>query len=79
MFAQAAVAIYAVIKALPAARDIFVRVQDMFYADLSRRDEGNVNENAKKRDALVASLKQPGLTEEQRDEIRNLLFNLQSN
>ena len=73
---SAAVAIMAIIKALPAAQKLFSQVQDLYYKELDRQLEGDSAKTMKEREALVASLKLDGLTAENRATIRRRLYEL---
>ena len=66
----------AIAKAFPAAEKIFSRVIELYYAKQGSDDQNNTNEIQLKRDAIIASLKQPGLTDENRASLRHLLYDL---
>lgn len=56
----------AIAKAVPAARAILNQVVAQYYAVEEGRDQTQMNEVDQERDAIVASLKQPGLTDVQK-------------
>jgi hypothetical protein len=65
-----------IIKAIPALVKLFEEAMDLYMAEQSARDQSQVDATQKKREALVAALKQPGLTNENRSRLRRLLYDL---
>jgi hypothetical protein len=65
-----------IVKAIPAVRDIFLKVVDLYHEQLNAADSGAVTKNAKQRDALLSVLKLPGLENEKRNEIRRILYDV---
>ena len=76
MWASVVPAILAVIKAVPAARDIFIQVVDLYNAELDRRSEEASIKVMREREATVAAMKQPGLSDENRAVLRRRLWDL---
>lgn len=68
--------ILGIVKAIPAVEKIYKRSIDLYYAELNARDINNVNKVREQREALLASLKAPGLTDENRANIRRILYTL---
>lgn len=68
--------IVAIAKAVPAARAIFEQAVALYYASEASQDEGHMNEVDLERDALAASLKQPGLTDVQKRSLYKRLIAL---
>lgn len=69
----------AIVKAIPAARDIFFKTVELYYAELDRQLENESEKILKEREALIASLKLDGLTAENRAVIRRRLYELSKN
>jgi hypothetical protein len=63
-------------KGSQALRDIYEKSVILFYAEEQRNDENNSNEIQEEREAIVASLKQPGLTDANRNSLRKRLIAL---
>lgn len=57
--------IVAIARAVPAARAIFEQAVALYYSAQEGRDQDHMNEVQHEREAIVASLKQSGLTDEQ--------------
>jgi hypothetical protein len=55
--------IVSVAKAVPAARAIFEQSVALYYANEQHQDDNHTDDVREEREALVASLKQPGLTD----------------
>ena len=68
-----------IIKAVPAFRDIFVKSIDLYYEQVNAADTNTVSRNSRKRDALVSVLKLPGLSNEKRNELRRILYDISRN
>lgn len=71
-----AAAIVAVVKALPAARDIYLRTVDLYFAEEERKDQNRSADIDEERSAIAAALKQPGMTDENRRILRKRLIAL---
>lgn len=65
-----------VFKAVPAIWSIYQMTVDLYIKQMNEQDESNVNNVREKREALIASLTQPGLSNENRDRIRRILYSL---
>lgn len=68
--------IVSIAKAIPAARDIFEQSVALYYAEENRQDENRNADIEEERSAIAASLKQPGLTDENRRALRKRLISL---
>lgn len=64
------------IKAIPAIRDIFLKTMELYYASVDAADYDSVTRSAKKRDSVIAALKLPGLKDEERNNLRRVLYDL---
>ena len=60
--------IYSLIKAIPAIRDIFVKIQDMYYNDIFEKMSDNKNSYKEKRRALSNAIE----TANSNDDLRAL-------
>jgi hypothetical protein len=76
MFTVIASAIVAIAKAFPAARAIFEQSVSLFYAYEAHEDQNQQTEIQEERDAIVAALKQPGMTDANRRVLRKRLIAL---
>ena len=76
---EIATLILGIIKVIPSLERIFLKVSDLYFYQLQVADQNSSNKNAHKRDALLSSLQQKGLTDEQRDTIRRMLFDISRN
>ena len=72
----AAVFIITVAKAIPAFDKIYQRSVDLYFSEMNRRDENESNETEQEMEAIAASLKQPGMTDENRRILRKRLIAL---
>jgi hypothetical protein len=63
-------------KAIPAIQKIFESSVELYYAEENREDENHTAEINQEREAIAASLKQPGLTDENRRALRKRLIAL---
>lgn len=68
--------ILGIIKAIPVIESIFKQVIDLYYSQLDASYDAHVSANQKKREAIVAALQKDGLTDENRDTLRRLLYDL---
>lgn len=69
-------ALLAVFKAIPALWNIYQKSVELYIKEQNAADQANVNNVREKREALLASLKQPGLSDENRANLRHLLYSL---
>lgn len=74
--AELAAFVYALVKGSTAIRDIFLTVVDMYHAEMDRRYENQSIKVQREREATVAALKQPGLSDENRAVLRRRLWEL---
>lgn len=65
-----------IFKGSQALRDIYERSVVLYYADQQRRDDGQMTEIEEEREAIAASLKQPGLSDANRNSLRRRLIAL---
>ena len=70
--------IVAVAKAIPAAQKIYEQSVALYYANEEGRDQDNMTEIDRERDMLVATMKQPGITDAQKRTARKRLIALAS-
>lgn len=63
-------------KGTQALRDIYERSVVLFYAVEGQNDQNQTNEIQEEREAIVASLKQPGMTDANRNALRKRLIAL---
>lgn len=68
--------IVAIAKALPAARAIVDQVVVLYYSNQQRQDDSHMTEIEEEREAIVSSLKQPGMTDANRNALRRRLIAL---
>lgn len=73
---EIAAAIMVVLKAIPAARDIFLKVVDLYHAQLDAAAESSSIKVLREREATVAAMKAPGLTDAHRATLRRRLWEL---
>jgi hypothetical protein len=76
---ELATLVLAVLKAVPSIEKIFVKTIELYYAQIEVADQNSVNKNAKKRDALLASLHLQGLSDDQKNQIRRMLYDISRN
>lgn len=63
-------------KSTQALRDIYAQSVVLFYAIENQNDQNATNDIQEEREAIVASLKQPGLTDANRNSLRKRLIAL---
>lgn len=68
--------ILAFLKAIPSIERLYVKTIELYFAQIDVADQNSVNKNSKKRDALLASLKIQGLSDDQKNEIRRMLYDI---
>jgi hypothetical protein len=73
---EIAAAILVVLKAVPAARDIFLKIVDLYHAEQDAASESQSIKVLREREATVAAMKQPGLSDENRAALRRRLWEL---
>jgi hypothetical protein len=73
---QLAAFLVTVFKGSQALRDLFQETVRLYYAAEEAADTREMSEIDKQRDALAAALKQPGMTDAQRNTIRRQLIAL---
>jgi hypothetical protein len=71
--------ILAFLKAIPSIERLYVKTIELYFAQIDVADQNSVNKNAKKRDALLSSLKLQGLSDEQKNQIRRMLYDISRN
>jgi hypothetical protein len=76
---ELATLILAVLKAIPSIERLYVKTIELYFAQIDVADQNAVNKNAKKRDALLSSLKLQGLSDEQKNQIRRMLYDISRN
>lgn len=73
---ELATLIVSIIKMIPLIEKIFSKTVEIYYYQLDLADQNKTQRISKKRDALLASLKLQGLSDEQKNNIRRLLYDL---
>jgi len=68
--------ILSIIKAIPAIESIFKSLVSLYYEQIDAAYDSRVSANQKKREAIVAALQKEGLTDENRDNLRRMLYDL---
>jgi hypothetical protein len=68
--------ILSIIKAIPALEAIFKQVIDLYYQQVDAAYNEHVSINQKKREAIIAALQKEGLSDENRDNLRHMLYDL---
>ena len=68
--------ILSIIKAIPAIESIFKSLVALYYEQVDAAYDSRVSANQKKREAIVAALQKEGLTDENRDNLRRMLYDL---
>lgn len=68
--------IVTIFKGSQAMRDIYEQSVVLFYAEEGRRDQNSSIEIQEEREAIVASLKQPGMSDANRNALRKRLIAL---
>jgi len=68
--------ILSIIKAIPALEAIFKQVIDLYYQQIDAAYNEHVSINQKKREAITAALQKEGLSDENRDNLRHMLYDL---
>jgi hypothetical protein len=65
-----------IFKGSQALRDIFEGAVDLWYAEENRQDQNQMNWINQEREGILAALKQPGMTDENRRALRKRLIAL---
>ena len=73
---QAVALILSIIKAIPALEAIFKQAIVLYYQQIDATYNEHVSFNQKKREAIIAALQKEGLTDENRDSLRHMLYDL---
>jgi hypothetical protein len=68
--------ILSIIKAIPAIESIFKSLVALYYEQVDAAYDSHVSANQKKREAIIAALQKEGLTDENRDNLRRMLYDL---
>jgi hypothetical protein len=68
--------ILSIIKAIPAIESIFKSLITLYYQQIDAAYDAHVSVNQKKREAIIAALQKEGLTDENRDYLRRLLYDI---
>jgi hypothetical protein len=68
--------ILSIIKAIPAIESIFKSLITLYYQQIDAAYDAHVSANQKKREAIIAALQKEGLTDENRDSLRRLLYDI---
>jgi hypothetical protein len=74
--ASAAAALLAFAKAIPALWNIYQLSVELYIKEQNAADERNVNRTKEQRNSLLKALGQPGLSDEDRNNLRRLLHSL---
>lgn len=69
-----AATIVALAKAIPAARDIYLRSVDLYFSMEEGKDQNQMSDVEAERSAIAAALKQIGMTDENRRVLRKRLI-----
>jgi hypothetical protein len=73
---QLAAIILTIVKAVPAFEKIFSQCIQLYYSSVNAADQSRVLALEKKREAIVLSLKNEALTDENRNSLRRILYDL---
>ena len=73
---QLAALILTVVKAIPALEKIFSQCIQLYYASIDASNQSRVLALEKKREAILLSLKNEALTDENRNSLRRILYDL---
>ena len=73
---QTVALILSIIKAIPTLEAIFKQVINLYYQQIDATYNEHVSANQKKREAIIAALQKEGLTDENRDNLRRMLYDL---
>lgn len=73
---EIATLILAILKAIPSIERLYLKTIELYFSQLDVADQNSVNKNAKKRDALLASLQLQGLSDDQKSQIRRMLYDI---
>lgn len=66
----------AIFKAIPALEKIYLESVDLYFKQREAADINRVNKNKAVRDALIAGMLRPGVTDAELKEIRHALYDL---
>jgi hypothetical protein len=73
---QLAAVLLTVIKAIPALEKIFSQCIQLYYSSVNAADQSRVAANEKKREVILLSLKNENLTDENRNSLRRILYDI---
>lgn len=73
---EIATLVLAILKAIPSIERLYLKTIELYFSQLDVADQNSVNKNAKKRDALLASLQLQGLSDDQKSQIRRMLYDI---
>jgi len=73
---QTAAFILSLIKAIPALEKLFSSVVDLYYSQLDAADQNRVTAKQKKRTAIFAALKSGEISDENKNNLRRILYDL---
>ena len=73
---QTVALILSIIKAIPTLEAIFKQAINLYYQQIDATYNEHVSANQKKREAIIAALQKEGLTDENRDNLRRMLYDL---
>lgn len=66
----------AFMKALPAAEKIFFEVQELYWKQQEAADNNRADRKKAERDALIAGMLRPGVTDDELKDLRRALYDL---
>jgi hypothetical protein len=73
---QLAAVLLTVIKAIPALEKIFSQCIQLYYSSVSAADQSRVAANEKKREAILLSLKNENLNDENKNSLHRILYDI---
>jgi hypothetical protein len=73
---QAAALVLSIIKAVPYFEKMFSQCIQLYYASVNAADESRVLALEKKREVILKSLKYEALTDENRNSLRRILYDI---
>jgi hypothetical protein len=68
--------VLAILKAIPATQKIFEQVIDLYYASQSAADHTRYAKKKAHRDAIIAAMKRPEVTDDELKDLRRALYDL---
>jgi hypothetical protein len=76
---QAAAFILSLIKAIPALEKIFSSVVELYYVQVDVADQNRVTAKEKKKTAIFAALKSGEISDENKNNLRRILYDISRN